>query len=240
MLRVTGILLLVLTITTSFASTYPCVAGSYTQVLVLRRGGEQNESRLDLMEQVIPNLLNRDARVFPATVEVIPASEELQNLLIQRIKLSNDIARIREFLRRGSQNGRWDSRGTNSTEDLIQTQTARPSETPLDPIRRSGFRRSRARGASGRPRRWELERACRIALMEADEPSPVERVYDRIQRRGALSFTGYRRPFRAITLAMNSLVRKGEASLLDSAGSRSWRWEPKRGSFETPDSFTWA
>jgi hypothetical protein len=74
-----------------------------------------------------------------------------------------------------------------------------------------------------RPPRAELERACRIALMETEEPVPVELIYDRIVRRGSVMFLSYKRPFRAITLAMCTLVALGEASLLRTGSQRRWQ-----------------
>jgi hypothetical protein len=65
-----------------------------------------------------------------------------------------------------------------------------------------------------RPSRAELERACRIALMETEQPVSVEAIYDRIVRRGSFVFLSHKRPFRAIGLAMATLVRRGEAILL--------------------------
>ena len=93
------------------------------------------------------------------------------------------------------------------------------------PLAKRARRRSPANPKSKRPRRSELERACRIALMEANQPASVEAIYDRIERRGSITFAGYKRPFRAIALAMNALVKQGEASLLQESGSRRWRWE---------------
>jgi hypothetical protein len=61
--------------------------------------------------------------------------------------------------------------------------------------------------------------------MEANQPASVEAIYDRIERRGSITFAGYKRPFRAIALAMNALVKQGEASLLPESGSRRWRWK---------------
>jgi hypothetical protein len=83
--------------------------------------------------------------------------------------------------------------------------------------------------------RWELERACRIALLEAGGPVSVEALYDRIERRGPITFAGYKRPFRAIVLAMNALVKRGEASL---SNERRWRLGRERAPLEQPTSFT--
>src|SRR5690242_16366570 len=62
--------------------------------------------------------------------------------------------------------------------------------------------RSLTRPLPPRPSRPELERACRIALMEAQQPASVEVIYERIVRRGSLQLFGYKRPFRAIGSAM--------------------------------------
>lgn len=80
---------------------------------------------------------------------------------------------------------------------------------------------SRTRPLPPRPSRVELERACRIALMEEGRPSSIETIYDRIVRRGSVMFFGYRRPLRAIAVAMSSLARNGEVSLVVRVGSRS-------------------
>lgn len=87
---------------------------------------------------------------------------------------------------------------------------------------------------SSRPRRSKLERACRIALMEANEPASIEAIYDRIETRGSIAIAGYKRPFRAIVLAMNVLVERGDASLSIEAGSRRWRWETQQSPLGKP------
>jgi hypothetical protein len=50
--------------------------------------------------------------------------------------------------------------------------------------------------------------------METEKPVSAEALYDRIVRRQSFSFLSYLRPFRAIALAMATLVRRGEAILL--------------------------
>jgi hypothetical protein len=59
--------------------------------------------------------------------------------------------------------------------------------------------------------------------METEEFVSVEMIYDRIVRRGSLTFFSYRRPFLAITRAMGALVKLGEASLLRNGRQRRWR-----------------
>ncbi len=74
--------------------------------------------------------------------------------------------------------------------------------------------RSAIRPLPARPSRPELERACRIALLEASQPVPIETIYDRIVKRGSLTFFGYKRPFRALASAMYMMARRGEVSIL--------------------------
>jgi|SRR5580658_63257 hypothetical protein len=114
---------------------------------------------------------------------------------------------------------------TQLAEDLYGHTTAsvlQPSTHPEHPEEHKKRLRSLIESPFPRPLRAELERACRIALMETEEPVSVEIIYDRIVRRGSLMFLGYKRPFRAITLAMGSLVELGEASLLRTGGRRRW------------------
>lgn len=80
--------------------------------------------------------------------------------------------------------------------------------------RQSKRLRSVIKALPPRPVRSQLERACRIALMEGEEPAPVETIYDRIVRRGSISFLGYKRPFRAITSTMCNLAKKGEVCVV--------------------------
>jgi hypothetical protein len=177
------------------------------------RRGEREWSRSFAMGQSLQNLLGRhsDTRLFAIPDSIDSGHEHLQNLLLQRTKLSNDIAQIRALLKKVSLNRSY-------------------SRASLKP--KSSQRHHRSPSTSVRPARRELERACRIALMEAAEAISAENVYDRIQKRGSLTFAGYKRPLRAIALAMNALVKRREAGLMEIDGSRRWRWEPERTSVE--------
>jgi hypothetical protein len=68
--------------------------------------------------------------------------------------------------------------------------------------------------------------------MEATEPMSLETIYDRIERRGSYTFAGYRHPFRAMVLALNGMVKQGEASFLREEGHRCWRWGSDRPDLE--------
>jgi hypothetical protein len=102
-------------------------------------------------------------------------------------------------------------------------------EGPVPP--KSRQLRSLIRLQEKRPPRTALERACRIALMEADGPASPETIYDRIVRRGSLPFFGYKRPLRAIASAMSALVKRGEASLHADDESSCWKVRSRRRSW---------
>src|SRR5271154_6696310 len=105
---------------------------------------------------------------------------------------------------------------TQLSTDIAERRTATIFATPplLDRSRAQRGKRLQSTAWTRRPRLSgeKLERACRIVLMEIEEPASVEVIYDRIVKRGCVVFAGYRRPFRAITLAMTSLVRRGEVA----------------------------
>jgi len=54
--------------------------------------------------------------------------------------------------------------------------------------------------------------------MEEDRPASVEAIYDRIVRRGSVMFFAYKRPFRAIALALSGLASRGEVILVEKDG----------------------
>jgi hypothetical protein len=147
----------------------------------------------------------------------------LNNLLLQRVKLSNDIARVRKALKQLAQEGNCGRLGKAADESRSDRASNSP---PLQwrSISRSASDSTSANGKRTRPRRSNLDRACRIALMESNEAVSVETLYDRIERRGAISIAGYKHPFRAIVIAMGVLVQRGEAVLLFEGDHRRWRW----------------
>jgi hypothetical protein len=185
------------------------------------------------MTPLLPSVSEHDFAppLVPDAVGTIAA--ELKSLLLRRVNLNNDIARTRKLLRSLIQNDNCHRPGAKSHKALW---SAKPtsSQNPRRLVGRRAARRSQTNTRSKRPKRWELERACRIALVEAGEPVSVEALYDRTVRRGSVTFADYRRPFRAIVRALNALVKRGEASLLNDGGRRSWRWEIERAPLEQP------
>jgi hypothetical protein len=156
---------------------------------------------------------------------------ELSDLLLCRVRLSEEIAQIRRLLkrRRRSQPVSTKQSRRGPYKRGFSTGYKESQDRPQDAAPGGSGRRSKMRRRWKRPKRSELERACRIALMEvAERPATIEIIYDRIENRGPVTMAGYRRPFRAITLVLNELARRGEALSSGKAGSRCWQWNPER------------
>jgi hypothetical protein len=94
------------------------------------------------------------------------------------------------------------------------------------PIRQAGkddltAKRGRPRGASLRKR--GLRRACRIALMEIDEPASAEEIYSRIVRRESFTFNSSDDAVAAIARALEVMARDGETSILKDGLPLRWK-----------------
>lgn len=190
------------------------------------------------MIQFLPCVADQDSASPPLVGDVGAAAAELNLLLLRCSELGKEVARIRKLLLRLAKNAESHRLGGRLRTGRV---SARPSSSPdhrRRPIARSTLCGLAASAGSTRPVRSELARACRIALMEISEAASVETIYDRIERRGSFAFAGYKRPLWAIRLAMSAMVKRGEASLLNEAGSRRWRWEAEQARVEPPTSLT--
>ncbi len=165
------------------------------------------------------------------------AGADLGILLLRYSELRRDVARLRDLLEDLSQHV-----GTQRALKKSRVRSVpRRSVGVRDPHPANGRARRRSPKQDDETRvRSRLERACLIALMESSEPVAVETIFDRIQKRGSLSFTDYKHPFRAIVLAMGALVRRGEAVLSHEQGRRRWCWTPDRTPLEQPSTSPFA
>jgi hypothetical protein len=68
----------------------------------------------------------------------------------------------------------------------------------------------------------ELQRACRIALMEAEAAASLEEIYERIVRRGSFSFNGMESPGPALELMLKAMAETGEIRRLGSGETGRW------------------
>jgi hypothetical protein len=118
---------------------------------------------------------------------------ELQQLLEQRREIRRRMKSLRQALR-GLQQGV----GAGSTEIAEAGPSQPPQPTPHDPSRNSRFDHP-PRGRS------RLQRACRIALLEAGGTASPEEIYMRILRRGSFSFRYRESPVAAIARVLTTL-----------------------------------
>jgi hypothetical protein len=187
------------------------------------------------MLQLLPSISARDYRSGRNESDVEVAVAELNELLHLRAKLTGDIAQIRKSLKSRIAEDANSRREKAKSRGNLSTRTSISPDLRGHPVAKPRARRPRVKIWSKRPRRWELERACRVALIESDgELVSVEELYDHIQRRGSVTFEGYRRPFRALRLALNALVRRNEASVSKDGRDLRWRWAMERMSLQPP------
>jgi hypothetical protein len=73
------------------------------------------------MIQLSPSVSDHDSAPPPTVEEVSAASAELNSLLLRRVKLSNDIARMRRLLRRLVRNANSHRLGGRSREEYLST-----------------------------------------------------------------------------------------------------------------------
>ncbi len=185
------------------------------------------------MSQLSPILPDVDPISPPLAEEVTAAAAELNTLLSRCSELSQDLVRMHDLLERIAHNVARSSVGKvrrgYQSDNLSKSSDYRRRWTV-----QSTFRRIAEKSGGRTPVCSELARACRIALIETNEPAAVETIYDRIQRRGSFSFAGYKHPFRAIMLALSAMVKHGEATVFSEAGRRRWRWKTEGIQFERP------
>jgi hypothetical protein len=68
-------------------------------------------------------------------------------------------------------------------------------------------------------------KACRLVLMEAEQPLSVREVCDRLQERMPAILLRHKDPLASVTTVLNRLVDYGEAQSVQRAnGRRAWKW----------------
>jgi hypothetical protein len=68
----------------------------------------------------------------------------------------------------------------------------------------------------------DLQRACRIALMEAETAVSLEEICERIVRRGSFSFGDTDHARLLLSRALNTMTKAGETRLLENGPSPHW------------------
>lgn len=69
----------------------------------------------------------------------------------------------------------------------------------------------------------KLRRACRIALMESDQPQGCREIFRRIKHRGSLSFDGYPDPLQALTNELDLMTAQEEITCVSNRGEKRWQ-----------------
>ena len=69
----------------------------------------------------------------------------------------------------------------------------------------------------------KLERACRIALLESEQPASAGQIYDRINRRRSYHLGRYKHPLVRVIATLDALVKEGEALTLIIGDCRCWQ-----------------
>jgi hypothetical protein len=69
----------------------------------------------------------------------------------------------------------------------------------------------------------EVQRACRIALMESVVPMALEEIYARIVRRKSFAFVDRQSAFHAISAELHSMLHQGELQRIDDSRKTTWQ-----------------
>jgi len=112
------------------------------------------------MIQLSPSVSGHDSALPPTAEQVSAARAELYRLLSRRVKLSNDIARMRRLLRRLVRNANSHRLGGRSREEYLSTGRSTSPDRRRRPIAKSTLRQSPRNVRSTGPLRSELARAC--------------------------------------------------------------------------------
>src|SRR5258708_10040533 len=187
-----------------YAALIPVPPVFIPALLVQYEQQEHNRPGLLHVSAFLQSVVNRESGMPPTAEEVTSASADLNILLLRCLELSKDIARMHNLVKRIAQYANAYRPGGHTRGKY---RSPRASSLPYrwqPPLAKRARRRSTANPKSTRPTRSELERACRIALMEANHPASLQTIYDAIQTRGSLVFSDYKRPIRALTLAIKA------------------------------------
>jgi len=81
----------------------------------------------------------------------------------------------------------------------------------------------------------KLERACRIALLESEQPASAGQIYDRINRRRSYQLGRYKHPLVRVIATLDALVKEGEALTLIVGDCRCWQSNTRKTDLTKPN-----
>jgi hypothetical protein len=145
---------------------------------------------------------------------------ELRNLMSRREGLARRIRNLRQVIR-GLDEISSAPAFTHQRASL-PSPAANNSVTVSFPSGRTTISEPERHLQSGMPRKTKrvnahLQRACRIALLEAETPLSLEEIFARIVRRGSFSFVNPERANPVLLQVLNAMAECGEVHLLESA-----------------------
>jgi hypothetical protein len=157
-------------------------------------------------------------RPIPAALRALVerGDRELKSLVSSRAKISWRISKLSRALRELA-----------GCLEPVSGKTPRlslpqhPEDPDLDRDHAGGNQPARPEPAASRDVR--MQRACRIALMEAFGPASLHELYERIQRRESCDFVGCSDPLAWLRSALAVLEAEGEAQMTRSNGRLYWQ-----------------
>jgi hypothetical protein len=72
-----------------------------------------------------------------------------------------------------------------------------------------------------------LRRACRIALLESESPQSCAEIYQRIEKRGSLSFDGYDNVLQILAAQLTAMAANSEILSVMLNGEMRWQWKSR-------------
>ena len=148
-----------------------------------------------------------------ASVLVSQMEKELHSLVARQQELTRHIRSVHRVVRGLREMG--STRAVNSLD-------ARP-QPPTDEGSMASHQAQTSRiGAASVAVSVDLQRACRIALMEAQTAVSLEEIYERIVRRGSFSFVDIDQARLPLSRVLSVMIGDGETRLLDNGPSERW------------------
>jgi hypothetical protein len=77
------------------------------------------------------------------------------------------------------------------------------------------------------PSQDKLRRACRIALLESESPQSCAEIYQRIEKRGSLSFDGYDNVLQILAAQLTAMAANSEILSVMLNGEMRWQWKSR-------------
>ena len=154
------------------------------------------------------------------------ASEVLKVVVLELHELQSQYKEVNSRIRNlriavGALRELGDRTGSEATRDVQAVDLH--SRTPTKEAHNDEQIRSTQPGSSLGVHNPDLQRACRIALMESLTPMALDQIYERIVRRKSFAFVDRNSAFHAIALELHSMLHQGELQRIDDSRKTTWQ-----------------